>query len=140
MSSPRFHLQVAKDFLESSRRAIKAELLSLAAVGLILAAENSVYSVISCFKPPSKIEDPIVELKLLVDEGGEDVSYVSTLLKDFIEISQYVLYTYRELVMRGDVIEERTPSQVVTKDEVLEVLNKVEEVVEVAEKILEKCS
>lgn len=140
MSNPRFYLRVAKDLLEAARKAIEVDLHLLAAISLVLSTENSVYSVISCFKPPSKIEDPIIELNLLIEEYRESMTHVNALLKDFIEISQYVIYTYKELVMRGDIVEEIVPSQAVTRDEVLEILSKVEKVVRVAEEILERCS
>lgn len=139
VSEPQFYLRVARDFLNQAGRALASETLSLAALGLVLAVENSILSVISCFKSPSTIGDPVLELKFVVEERSEVLEDATSSLNKLIEVSQYVIYTYRDVLMRGNYVDGKTPSEILSLEELRELRASVEKAVDMASSLVEKC-
>ncbi|MCS7099952.1 MAG: hypothetical protein RMH84_02980 [Sulfolobales archaeon] len=138
-SEPQFYLRVARDFLNQAERALTSEIFSLAALGLVLAVENSILSVISCFKSPSTIGDPVLELKFVVGERSEVFEDAISSLDKLIEVSQYVTYTYRDMLMRGNYADGKTPSEILSLEELRELRASVEKAIDIASSLVEKC-
>lgn len=139
VSEPQFYLRVAKDFLKQAEKALTSEIFSLAALGLVLAVENSILSVTSCFKSPSTIVDPVMELKFVVEERSEVFEDAASSLNKLIEISQYVTYTYKDMLMRGNYVDGRAPSEILSLEELRELKASVEKAIDIASSLVEKC-
>lgn len=133
MREPEFYLLVAKDLLNSARRALGAGVLPLAALGLVFSLENCLLSLISYFKPPTEVTDPVMELNLLSEQLSERLKSSGLSLEELVEFSQHVLGTYKELLTRGSREGWKLPSEVVTEEEVSELLKSVERVANAVE-------
>ncbi|MEM4774958.1 MAG: hypothetical protein QW780_00790 [Sulfolobales archaeon] len=109
---------------------------------MVLAVKNSALSIISCFKPPLFMEDVVIELKFLNEEllsASEDLEQT---LEEFIEISRYAIYTYLDVLMHGDFATGKTPSEVLSLEELYDLMEVSEKAVRMAEKLIEvlRCS
>lgn len=139
MGEAQFYIKVAQDFIAQARRAVGAGADLLGAIGLVLAVENSVLSLISCFRPPTFALDAIVELKFLVEERSGALGGPRTHLEEFIELSQHVIYTYRDLLMRGDPATGRTPSEILSPEDLGRLSESAERAVRLAERLSAAC-
>lgn len=138
LSEPEFRLRVAREFLEVALRMSDRGVLALAALGLVLAVENAVLSVISCFKPPSKVGDLVMELRSVVEDLGGELAGEAPLLGELVEVAQYVMYTYRDLLTYGDPASGRTPSELLQPVDFEDLASKAARIVEVSEALIAK--
>lgn len=139
MGEPQFYIKVARDFIVQARKAIGAGVKSLGALGLVLAVENSVLSLISCFRPPIFASDAIVELRFLVEEHPDALGGLRTYLEEFVELSQHVIYTYHDLLIRGDLATNRTPSEILSPEDLQSLAENAERAVRIAERLSTAC-
>ncbi|MCX8184504.1 MAG: hypothetical protein RMI56_06490 [Sulfolobales archaeon] len=139
MSESHFYIKVARDFLDQAESVLTSKTLSLAALSLVLAVENSILSVISCFKLPSAVGDPVMELKFIAEEHSAVFGNLAASLDKFIEISQYVEYTYRDILMHGDYANNRVPSEILSIEEFYELKTDVEKTIEIASALIDRC-
>lgn len=139
MDEPRFHLRVAEDFLIQARKALNAGITSLSALSLVLAVENAVLSFISCFEPPLTTEDIVVELKFLIEEHLSIFKDFKNYIEEFVETSQFIIYTYRDLLIHGDPTTNRVPSEVLSLEELLDLVDRAERIADIAEKLVNMC-
>ncbi|MEM0065450.1 MAG: hypothetical protein QXH88_00775 [Sulfolobales archaeon] len=142
MSESRFYLRVAEDFLTQARKALNLGITSLSALSLVLAVKNSALSIISCFKPPLVMEDVVIELKFLNEEHLSAFENLRQRLEEFTEISQYIIYTYLNVLMHGDFATGKTPSEVLSLEELSDLVEISEKAVRIAEWLIEvlRCS
>ncbi|MEM1623073.1 MAG: hypothetical protein QXU65_02140 [Sulfolobales archaeon] len=88
------------------------------------------------------MEDVVIELKFLNEEllsASEDLEQT---LEEFIEISRYAIYTYLDVLMHGDFATGKTPSEVLSLEELYDLMEVSEKAVRMAEKLIEvlRCS
>lgn len=140
MSESRFRLNVAKELLEDALKAANAGAQTLAALGLVLVVENAVFSVISCLRPPSIIVDPVVELMSVIEDLGDKLAEEVSLLVELIEISQYIVYTYRNLLIYGDPTSGKLPSELLQMEDLSDLKSKARRAIEISEAIVAKLS
>ncbi|MCC6047586.1 MAG: hypothetical protein LM571_05345 [Desulfurococcaceae archaeon] len=138
MGESAVRLRVADELLEESSRAISLGLPVLASIGSVLAVENSVDAVVSCFRTPSSIRDRVLDLRSVLEEFPDRVKHLEDRLGRLVELSQYVLYTYSELVRYGDPVAGRTPSELLGLEDVEELVRIAREVVGIARYVVEE--
>ncbi len=133
-------LKVADEMLGESSRALSAGLLVLASVGSVVAVENSIDAVVSCFRTPSAIRDRVLDLRSVLEEFADRVKHLEDYLSRLVELSQYILYTYGDLVRYGDSVAGRTPSELLRFEEVEELIRVAKEVAGIARHVVEELS
>ncbi|MCC6014333.1 MAG: hypothetical protein LM564_01345 [Desulfurococcaceae archaeon] len=138
MGESAVRLRVAGELLEESSRALSLGLPVLASIGSVLAVENSIDAVVSCFRTPSSIRDRVLDLTSVLGEFPDRVKHLEDRLSRLVELSQYVLYTYGELVRYGDPAAGRTPSELLGLEEVEELVRVAGEVVGIARYVVEE--
>jgi len=138
MGESAVRLRVASELLEEASKALSTGLPVLASIGSVVAVENSVDAVVSCFRAPSAIRDRVLDLRSVLEEFSDRVRHLEEYLGRLVELSQYVLYTYGDLVRYGDPAAGRTPSDLLRSEEVEELIRIAREVAVVARRVVEE--